>query len=69
MLHERRTMKPEDALQELREMFPMTSREEQRVMQILERLWQTAQGVTHIAQMVGRVDPRAIRHTIPNAYV
>lgn len=62
-------MEPEDALQEFKELFAMTSAEEQRIMQILGRLWQSPDGVTDITKTTGRVDPPPIRYTIPNAYV
>lgn len=68
-------MKPEDALQELRQMFAMTSRQEQVISQILGRLWQSARDITEIADIydltggsesVDAVDTWAIHYTIPN---
>jgi len=62
-------MEPEDALHEFKEMFALTSTEEQRIAQILGQLWQSGNGVTDIAEMTDRVDPPPIRYTIPNIYV
>ena len=62
-------MGPEDALHEFKDMFPMTSAEEQRILQILGQLWESEDGVTDIAEMTDRVDPPPIRYTIPNIYV
>jgi hypothetical protein len=62
-------MELEQALHEFKDMFPMTSAEEQRILQILGRLWQPPDGVTDMAKTTGRVDPPPIRYTIPNAYV
>ena len=62
-------MGPEDALHEFKEMFPMTSTEEQRIVQILGQLWESEDEVIDIADMTDRVDPPPIRYTIPNIYV
>ncbi len=68
-------MKPEDVLHELRQMFAMTSRQEQLISQILGRLWQSARDISEItdisdltggSESVDRVDTWAIRYTIPN---
>ena len=62
-------MELEQALHEFKDMFPMTSAEEQRIMQILGQLWESEDDVIDIADKTHRVDPRSIRYTIPNIYV
>ena len=62
-------MEPEQALHEFKDMFPMTSVEEQRILQILGQLWESEDDVIDIADMTHRVDPPPIRYTIPNVYV
>lgn len=62
-------MEPKDALQEFKEIFAMTSAEEQRITQILGQLWESEDDVIDIADMTHRVDPPPIRYTIPNIYV
>ena len=62
-------MEPEDALQEFKEIFAMTSAEEQRITQILGQLWESEDDVIDIADMTHRVDPPPIRYTIPKIYV
>lgn len=68
VLNEGGTMKPEDAVRELAEVFGMTltATEEQRIVQILERLWESARNGSGGAKTVNRVGVQTTRHTIPN---
>ncbi len=68
MLRERTTMKAEDALQELEEVFAKTPGEEQQIIRLRMRLPQSAGDATGSAEMTDS-DLRPIRHTIPNIYV
>ena len=62
-------MELEQALHEFKDMFPMTSAEEQRILQILGQIWEPEDEVIDVADMDHRIDPPPIRYTIPNIYV
>ena len=59
-------MKTEDALDELKEIVAITSREEQEIRKVLEGLWKSARSGAIVAGVVGRTDFRATRYTVPN---
>jgi len=59
-------MKTEDALDELKEIVAITSKEEQEIRKVLEGLWKSARSGAIVAGVVDRADFRATRYTVPN---
>ena len=59
-------MSTEDALDELKEIVPITSKEEQEIRKVLEGLWKSAHSGAIAAGVVGRDDFRATCYTVPN---
>ena len=59
-------MKTEDALDELKEIVAITSKEEQEIRKVLEGLWKSAQSSAIAAGVVDRADLRATCYTVPN---
>ena len=59
-------MKPEDALNELKKIVSITSKEEQEIRKVLEGLWTSARSSAIAAGNVARADFRTTRYTVPN---